>query len=251
MYLRCTLPLLATLALAACHDRPEVIQVHDSDAATPKPGQMTVTGTAKLEVSPDCADLTMTITGDGDRPATAAGAVQRTEDALVGKLRAAGVGATDLKLSSMQLDPHYEPDPASRWGTPRLTGYHAEITITATTRDFAALPGLMQAGADAGVTTMSSQFRRSDLDKLKLQLRDMALAAAKAKAQQTARDLGIHVGRVTSVVENAGGMMWNQEYFPQATANVEATRNAGTPLGGTLQPLTLDVTVGYELAVET
>ena len=68
----------------------------------------------------------------------------------------------------------------------------------------------------------------------------------KDKAAQTAGDLGIQLGRVVSVAESPGGYMWNQTYFPQA-ANVEVS-NARVALGGTMQPLTLEVTIGYELS---
>jgi hypothetical protein len=57
---------------------------------------------------------------------------------------------------------------------------------------------------------------------------------------------------VVSVAENPAGVMWQATYFPRV-ANAMETRNnaAAVVLGGTLQPLTLDVTVGYELARET
>ena len=246
------LPLLAALALPACGSHPQVIAVQGADTQARHPGAMTVTGTAHLEVSPDCADLTMTIAGEDLRPGGATHAVQAKEDAVVARLRELGVDSKDLKLSGLDLEPEYEPDPLHQWIS-HLKGFRAQITITATTKDFAKLPSLMEAGADAGVTTMSSAFRRSDLDQLKRQLRDTALAAAKAKAEQTAKDLGISLGRVTSVSESSGGQMWNQEYFPQAVpqANVSRVEDSGAALGGTLQPMTLEVTVGYELAVET
>ena len=96
---------------------------------------------------------------------------------------------------------------------------------------------------------MSSQFRRSDLPELKKKVRDMALIAAKDKAKQTAGTLGIKLGRVISVAENPNGHMWSSAYFPQA--NMAETRNdSGVVLGGTMQPLTLEVTIGYELARE-
>jgi uncharacterized protein YggE len=121
--------------------------------------------------------------------------------------------------------------------------------VTATTHDFSKIAPLMEAGAEAGATSLSSQFRRSDLPALKKKVRDMALTAAKEKAQQTADALGIHLGRVVSVGENAGGTMWSNAYFPQA--NAAMTQAAPESLGGALQPLTLDVTIGYELARET
>jgi uncharacterized protein YggE len=241
------LPVLALLA--ACHDRPQVIAVQGGNDPASRPGQMTVTGLAKLDVSPDCADLTMTISDEDASPAIATRDAQAKEDAVVAKLRELGVGDRDLKLSSLALEPEYQPDTQS-WQPWKLRGYRAQITITATTHDFAKIPTLMEAGAQAGVTNMSSQFRRSDLDQLKKKVRDMAIAAAKDKADQTAHDLGIHLGRVISVSESQGGTMWNQEYFPQA-ANVQQTSNGGGSLGGTLQPLTLEITIGYELAQQT
>ena len=43
---------------------------------------------------------------------------------------------------------------------------------------------------------------------------------------------------------------WSNTYFPNAV-NFAKTHDAAVALGGTLQPLTLDVTVGGELARET
>ena len=92
---------------------------------------------------------------------------------------------------------------------------------------------------------MSSQFRRSDMPELKKKVRDMALAAAKDKAKQTASALGVDLGKIMSVGENTGGYMWNQNYFPQNAA-VRDNSSGGT-LGGTMQNLTLDVSIGYQL----
>ncbi len=229
-----TKTLLASLALlAACHDT----KVFMPNAPTQEHG-MTVTGTATLDISPDCADLTMTIAIEQPRPGLATAAVQRNEQAVVAALEKAGVAEKDLKLSMLSLSPVYEQNQVIR-------GYQASITVTATTRDFSQISTLMDIGANAGATGMSSQFRRSDMDAQKQKVRDMAIAAAKAKAEQTAKDLGIPLGRVFSVSERPGGEMWGNAYFPQNNS----VRTGG--IGGELQSLTLDVTIGYELPKET
>jgi uncharacterized protein YggE len=71
------------LSVPACADRssPQVVAVPAVELD--KPGSMTVTGTAVLDVSPDCADLTMTIVGEGERPGQAAAAVQKQQQGLV------------------------------------------------------------------------------------------------------------------------------------------------------------------------
>ena len=83
------------------------------------------------------------------------------------------------------------------------------------------------------------------MPELKKKVRDMALAAAKDKANQTAQALGVSLGKITTVGENAGGYMWNQTYFPQNA--VSRDNSSGTALGGTMQNLTLDVSIGYQL----
>jgi uncharacterized protein YggE len=237
---------LALLAVftAACHDR--VVALAPPTAAPAEEiGHMTVTGSAVIEVSPDCADLTMTLSVDDARPSTATRLVNRRKTDLVAALAQHGVTPADLKLSTVALDPVYVPE----W--PRHTRpdhYTAAITITVTTRDFSAISALMDLGSDAGAIAISSQFRRSDLPELKKKVRDMALAAAKDKAKQTADALGIDLGRIVGVAENAGGAMWSSQYFPQVANSVE--RSAAPPpsgIAGTTQSISLDVSVNYQL----
>jgi uncharacterized protein YggE len=125
------------------------------------------------------------------------------------------------------------------------------MTITATTKKFDQIASMMEAGANAGATSMSSQFRRSDLPELKKKVREMALRAAKEKAELTAKTLGISLGRVTSIAETPAGYMWGATYFPNFVVNEAAQAPAASQnvtLGGALQPLTLDVQIGFELA---
>jgi len=231
---------LAALSFAACQNRtPQVIALPSAD--TPRPGVMTVTGQATLDVSPDCADVTITLGADSPRPGASTAAVDAKQAALVAALDKVGVAHGDLKLSHVALDPVYDYDEHK---PPRLRGYRAQITITATTRDFSKISGIVDAGADAGATTLSTAFRRSDLAALKKQVRGLALAAAKDKAKQTADALGIDLGRVMTVAETPNGAMWGNAYFP---SNVHEVRDTSAALGGALQSLTLDVTIGYEL----
>ncbi|HTL38589.1 MAG TPA: SIMPL domain-containing protein [Kofleriaceae bacterium] len=249
---------LAALALAtslttvaACNSKPQIIAVQAPDPHAPanQPGTMVVNGQATLEVSPDCADLTITLTSDSIRPGAATKDLEAKKQALIAALKKVGVETADVKLSTLSLDPIYEPNPDG-WAQIKVHTYRAQVTVTATTRDFGKIADILDAAGNAGASSMSTQFRRSDLAALKKQVRENALEAAKEKAEQTAKALGIKLGRITSVAENAGGYMWNATYFPQV-ANSVNVRDSGVALGGSLQPLTLDVTIGFELAKET
>lgn len=230
---------LASSLLGACgHDR-----IFAVPQATER-NKMTVTGSATLNVSPDCADLTMTVSAQEARPLAATTDVDKEETALVAALTKAGVAREDLKLSTLSLEPVY----AATAPYNVVIGYRASIVVTATTRDFGKIATLMEAGAEAGATAMTSQFRRSDLPELKKKVRELALVAAQEKAKQTAHALGIDIGHVITVSEAPAGVMWSNTYFPNAAASVSAS---GPALGGELQPLTLDVTVAYDLPTTT
>ncbi|MEO7093870.1 MAG: hypothetical protein ABI175_11510, partial [Polyangiales bacterium] len=71
------------------------------------------------------------------------------------------------------------------------------------------------------------------------------------KAKQTTDTLGISLGRVISVAENQGGQMWSNYYFPQTVTSMEVRDTSAVALGGSLQPLTLDITIGFELGKST
>jgi uncharacterized protein YggE len=240
------LVLASSLAtLGACGDRaPHIIQVPAQKVDIERPGTMTVTGQATLELSPDCADVSITIGVEHDKTSLAMKQLEQKKLAMLAALDKAGIESPQVKLSSLGIDPVYAVD-ARGYPTSFVRTYRAQITVIATTKDFAKISDIMDAGASAGATSMSTQYRRSDLAEQKQKVRDMALAAAKAKAEQTAKALGITLGRVVSVGENAGGHMWGNQYFPNAASTMDA--HTAVALGGTLQPLTLDVTVGYEL----
>jgi len=254
------LPRLALLSLSCaaalstgCRDRVIAVPVSSAGGvaglmeAPRQPGTMTVTGTAKLDVAPDCADLTITLSADNLHTAIATRAVTDKEHGLVTALKKLGLANADIRLSELTLDPVFVT--RGMGGSRVLSTYHASITVTATTRDFAKVGAIMEAGSIAGATSMSSQFRRSDLAAMKKKVRDMALKAAREKAAQTATALDIKLGPVVSVSETPDGYMWGRSYFPQA--NVVATQPGDDVLGGTLQSLSLTVTVGYELPRST
>jgi uncharacterized protein len=242
--------LVFATSLFACKEpAPQIVAIPAPVDVTKAPGQMTVVGSATLEVAPDCADLTMVLGADGMKPGVATTAVQAKQQALVAALMKLGLETADIKLSHVTLNPIFAIDKDGVWSQTKIATYRAEITITASTKRFELIAGMMDAGAQAGATSMTSQFRRSDLDQLKKQVREMALKAAREKAEATAKALGVTLGHVVAVNEAPNGYMWRNAYFPANEMKVADRPDAGgmVTLGASLQPLTLEVTVGYDL----
>ena len=227
------LALALTAPAAACSHTPDIVVhagPHDRDTA------LTSVGTATIAVAPDCADLTLTVEADAPKPGEALAHARKNQDAVLAAMKKLGVADKDLSLSQLSVDPIYRSD-----GTRSvLDGFRARVTITATTRSFDQVAPMMEAAADAGVTEMSSRFRRSDLETIRKQVRAQALAAAQAKAKDTAATLGLTLGRITTVSDASQSYLYSNEYFPSGGGG-------GGGLGGETQPLTIDVTLTYEI----
>jgi len=206
-------------------------------AAADTAHQMTVTGTGTLMIAPDCADITMVISVEHARPAGATSAAKAKADGVVAALAKVGLKAPDVAIGGIDLAPVY---PQGDYTTPR--GFRSSVTLLVTTHDFSRIPEVMQAGADAGAQQMRTEFRRSDMPSLKKQVRAMAITAAQEKANDMAKQLGIKLGRIIVVAEGTEPRWGGEATY----ANSVATRT-GPALGGTLQNLTIDVSLTYEL----
>jgi len=239
---------IATVALAssACGSNAGATShEHSHDGDKIEPGVMSIVGTATLDVSPDTADVTMTLNADASRPKTAVVALRARQEEMIRALMALGIETEDIKLSHISLAPVYVyPENAP----PRIRGYQASLTVTASTRKFDLIGDIMEAGAGAGVSSMATSFRSTDLPELKKKVRDMAIAAARDKAEQMAKGFGVKVARITVLNEAASGNAW---YFDPAFANAAGAEASQVreriSLSPELQPLVLTVTVGYQL----
>jgi uncharacterized protein len=238
------LALSLSFSAAACGRSPELPRSIEL-VSTPVRPTFTVTGTAQIDVAPDCADVTLTISGEAPRTGPAAAVARERQTALLARLKALGLAAEDVKLSSLRLDPviEYLTD-----GRQRAKGFRAETRVVVTTHDFAQIEGIMDAAAGSGVTQMSTAFRSEKLDDVKKQLRDLALEAAAAKAKQMTSKLGATLGAVVGIAEQSGGSLWSNMYFPQATVpNVVGNAAPGALTTAEAQTLTLEVSVTYQL----
>ncbi|MCB9561600.1 MAG: SIMPL domain-containing protein [Kofleriaceae bacterium] len=207
--------------------------------AEPPPRTLAVSGTATLDVVPDVADVVLSVTGEASRPKAAVEAARGRQRKLDAALRKLGLVDADIALSQLSISPTWEPD------TGRRRGYAASITLTASTRDFDLIGAIMDVGADAGVTDMSTSFRHHDLPALKRQVRDLALAAVKDKATQTVAALGATLGDVQQVAESTGPAWGGWAPPVENVYSAQPLPDRGPH--GDLQALTLTVNVTYAL----
>ncbi|HTJ41443.1 MAG TPA: SIMPL domain-containing protein [Kofleriaceae bacterium] len=203
---------------------------------------MTLNGTATLEIAPDTADMHITLAAELPRPKQAASSVRAKQQALSKALAAIGLASDDISLSYLSISPVYDEHG-------HLLDYSAAITVTASTHDFDRLAEIMEAAANSGATSTSTDFRVADMATLKKKVRAQALAALKDKADQMSSSLGIKLGRIRAVAENQGGDGWAWNGSVTVSNSVDFAPRAPTASGARAeaQSLTLTVSATYEL----
>jgi uncharacterized protein YggE len=233
--MRNTLLVLVALAATAdagpsfplCGDQRQII-------APANPRTITVTGTATLDVTPDLLDVRMSLTQIAVRPSASIAAL-RTRQAQLVKTLPQGV---DIKLSTLNLYPQTDDKG-------RVTGYESSLELTVTTKTFDQLGEIAEAAAAANATGISTAWRRSDLVAMKDHVRVMALQAAAAKAEETAKTLSFTIGQIDSVVENAGTPYWGGNAIANSVENNTVSTGGVDP---TASSLSLNVTITYEIS---
>ena len=133
---------------------------------------------------------------------TKAAAVAKAVDkanAVVKKLKALGVASKDIKLDSNSYDNwYYNQDTDTDVASVNLTIDVEDSELAQKVQDY-----LLTTNSDGQITPWPT-FSQDMQDELEIQAREEAIADARAKAEQSASELGGSVGKVITVTENTG-----------------------------------------------
>jgi uncharacterized protein len=128
----------------------------------------------------------------------------RRMDAVISKLKASGIADTDIRTVSYNVSPQY--DQQGNQNQPVLRGYQVQNLVEVKSSNVAGLGALLDDAVSSGATRVFGiNFESSDMEALKNQARDQAMANARAKADQMARDAGVSLGRPTLIEESDTG----------------------------------------------
>jgi len=227
------------LCLAACGGggAPTYITAR----AAPAERTITVSGTARVELSPDEACIELTL---AQRDPSMPAAHRRLTDGVTELL--ADLRATpDLRVEQgvTRYEPQFESDGLGR---SRLVGHLATAQVNVRVRDFARIPDVVGRAANRGLDRVSVVFYSTELVARKVAVRRQALEAARAKATAMADTLEVSLGDVVTITEgeartNAAIEVANYA----ASATTDAMPDAPVPPGSI--PLTVSVGVVFRL----
>lgn len=205
---------------------------------------ISVSGEAVLRAAPDEFIFYPTYQEKGKTSSEAIDKASKKGNAVVTKLKEIGVDASKIKTNVSSGSDVYHDE---RKTTDEIT---ASYSITATVNDLElakqVLAYLVTTNPLYGVSPQST-FSRETRNRLEIEARSQALAAAKKKAEQTATELSLKLGRVVSVSEPQWGGV-----IPLGSSEKEMARPADTAttppelLTGE-QEITYTVTVIYRI----
>ena len=203
-------------------------------------GTIVVTGTGRISVHPDVADLRLGVTVARPSVEAARTEAARTMDAILVAVDAAGVPRTDVRTAMLSVQPRYDYRDGR---APALTGYDIANVVEVTVRDLGRLGAVIDGTLGAGATSMDGlTFRVADPAPAERDARIRAMAEARARADVLAESAGLAIDGVIDIVE--GTPVRPPSPFAKAERMAMAA-DVATPLEAGELEVSVSVTVTY------
>ena len=205
-----------------------------------------VIGSADVKVVPDKAVIEVGVERQNASATAAKQSADNTSRRIIAALHANGVDARDIQTAYLSL----QPNSYTRKGV-RISYFVAAQTLTVTVRDLAKLDSLLESLVKAGGNRIDSiSYETTDLRKYRDQARDLAIKAAREKADALARALGQQIGKAEMIDEvpeysdvTRAGLLGNASSI--GAFNIPPAKVAATSPGE--QSISASVVVSFEL----
>ena len=237
---RTSTPIAVALALAAL----VALSGCGTKVVTPPSAQpvntVTADGTGKVTAVPDLAIMTFGATAQSDNAKTALNQASKTAESITSALKKSGIAAEDIQTQNVSVYPQYD----TKNNKPVITGYQANVSVTAKVRDIGKLGDIITAASGAGADTINGPTFTLDEES---PVRDDAVAKAvdnaKSRAEAMAKAAGKTLGEVLSM-SSVGVNVPSPIYAGEVAKDAAA---ASVPIEPGTLDITADVTVVFEL----
>jgi uncharacterized protein YggE len=205
-------------------------------------GTIVVSGTGRVAVDPDTAELRLGVSISRPTVAAARAAAAEAMAAILAAVSGAGVDRRDVQTTTLSVQPRYDYRDGK---PPSLTGYDLANVVIVTVRDLAGLGGVIDGALTAGATSLDGlAFRVEDPREPERAARTAAVAQARERAEVLAEAAGVRIAGVSDIVEGGPPPTWPQ---PKA-ARAMLAADAGTPVEAGTTEIAVTVTVTFRLA---
>lgn len=204
---------------------------------------VSVTGEATVQATPDMATVMLGVTTDGMTAAEAMTANNTALQAVIDRLKSAGIEERDLQTSNLSITPNWTGYDTGE--TPKISGYVASNMLNVRVRALAGLGEVLDASIADGANTLNGiTFELAEQRPLMDEARKAAVADATVRAELLVTAAGAKLGKLVSIAEiqGYGG--------PMPMFRAEADAAAGVPIASGQVGIAAQVTVTYEIITE-
>jgi uncharacterized protein YggE len=236
------------LAVALC-----IAPLAQAATAPAVPRLVTVSGSGEVRVPPDEIVISLGVETSSLQLMTARSDNDDRINAMKKAAGARGVRPEHLKTDYLSIEPRYRDEHTATG----FVGYFVRRTLVVTVRDSAAFESLLSELLQAGATHVHDiQFQTTELRRHRDAARDMAIKAAREKAEAFARQLGQQVGLPQNITESGGWYWttsgtWGNRWSGVGGQNSMQVARGGGETGNALAPGLISVigqvTVSFEL----
>ncbi len=195
--------------------------------------RISVTGDATVYVQPDKILITLGVETWDQKVDVAKDKNNKIMSDTVAAIKALGIEAKDIQTDQLSIEPRWQDSYERK--ADAFIGYFVRNTVVVTVTDVAKVETLVTNVLNAGVNYIHGiSFESTEFKKHREEAREMALKAAKEKAEKMAAVLGESLGSVLDIQEH-GGMPWyysNWNSWGGGGRGYAMAQNAVSDMGG-------------------
>lgn len=205
---------------------------------------LTVAGRGRVEAKPDIARFQMSVSLEGYNLAALQKQNTAKTNAIIAFLQQQGVPEADIQTSAYQINPSWDYTEKGR----KFRGFQIHNILGVKVRDFVTIGPILEQVIGLGATDVNFRFDFDARDQLVAQAREKAIDDAKAKARDLARQLGVHLVRITSFGDYAtsGGVRDEEIMMSDKAPGAESPQSPPAVMAGA-STLETAVTLVYEI----
>lgn len=207
---------------------------------------ITVSDKSEVYAKPDLATTDFSVITEAKTVTEALTQNSEKMNKIINFVKRQGVDEVDLKTTNFNIYPRYEYEKITYpTGKRILAGYEIQQTLQVKIRDLSKISSILQGVADAGANQIGDlQFTIDKQDEFKQQARNQAIKKAKEKAEDLAKQLGVHLVRITDFSEGT-----NEPYvYRELTADAKSFGGGEMPQIETGQnKIEITVSITYEI----
>ena len=201
------------------------VSAADDDRPVPR---ILVTGEGSVNLAPDMAVLSLTVTRQAETARAALDANSSAMKEVQAAMTTAGIESRDLQTSNFSIQPNYfypPQQPSGKREPPQIVGYTVRNSLVVRVRDISAVGVILDKSVSLGVNEGGNiTFTNDDPSEAITRARVKAMQHAIDKAKTLAAAAGVKTGQILEISEQS----YNPRPMPMARVEMARGMSADT-----------------------